>query len=536
MNDLKLILICLAALVATREGATEVQACPFCSATQQTISEEIASAEICVIAKLVQPARGSDDPAHFDLAGADTGLARFAVQTVLRGEQEAAEIEEIEVVYFGKDEQDKSFLINALTVDSRVPDENSIPRVDWTTPLPLSSRGVHYVLQLADLPKKGADRLEFFQQYLEDKDPLLAQDAYDEFAVAPYSEVIALAGRLDRQRILQWIEDPQIGPTRRRLYLTLLGACGTASDAQRLESQLLYDYQLLQPGIAAMAATMGCTSPVVGVSVIDELIRADVRRKRQCLDALIAAYLKLKGPAGLPLIENKFLKNSNVEYSHTYAALMALRFLGEETEVIPRERLLASMRLVLDNSQFADQVVADLSRWKDWSVLNRLVSMFKAGEKDDWIRQPVVSYLLMASEQPGQVGKSADLALTELDQIDPDCVKRARRNAAFSLFASAVTRSDKGQSAPTAKPTEPTTDAEPTERSGPAQSDPAQSGPIGDDPAQPDQTQPDPAKNEKESPGRLILIGVPLIAGLLLMGIFALLLRGADVRSGGPDT
>ena len=510
------ILICLL-LLALSPAAS---ACPFCSATQQTISEEIANAEICVIAKLVEPALASEDPANFDLAGVDTGLAKFAVQTVLRGEEEAAKLQEIEVVYFGKEDKNKSFLINAIAMDALATDENLIPRIDWTTPLPLSRRGVAYVQQLADLPKKGADRLVFFQQYLEDQDPLLAQDAYDEFAVAPYSEVLALADRMDRERLLGWIEDSQIGPTRRRLYLTMLGTCGQASDAARLESQLQYDYPLLKPGVAAMLATVAHTGPVVGATLADELIRADVRRKQQCLDALIAAYLKLKGPAGLPLIEDKFLKNPDVEYSHAYAALMALRFHGEETEVLPRERLLASMRLMLDNDQFADQVVADLSRWEDWSVLERLVTLFKAGEKDDWIRQPVVSYLIIASEQTGKVGQRANAALEELEEIDPECVKRTRRNASFSLFAAAMTKAARSEADLSEKTKEQSTTS-------------AAEKPIPEtEPVAP----PPRAKPDEKSPSRLVLIGVPLIAGLLLMGIFALLLRGADVRSSRHET
>jgi hypothetical protein len=34
----------------------------------------------------------------------------------------------------------------------------------------------------------------------------------------------------------------------------------------------------------------------------------------------------------------------------------------------------------------------------------------------------------------------------------------------------------------------------------------------------------------------MMIIGGPLIAGLVLFGVFALLLRGADVRSSGNDT
>ena len=77
--------------------------------------------------------------------------------------------------------------------------------------------------------------------------------------------------------------------------------------------------------------------------------------------------------------------------------------------------LLGAMRLLLDNPDFADQVVLDLSRWEDWSVLDRLVEMFKKSDAKGYIRQPVVSYLTVASEQSGDVGTRAKAALAELE-------------------------------------------------------------------------------------------------------------------------
>ena len=62
------------------------------------------------------------------------------------------------------------------------------------------------------------------------------------------------------------------------------------------------------------------------------------------------------------------------------------------------------MRLLLDNPDFADQVIPDLARWEDWSVLDRLIEMYKQGDEKSYIRQPVVAYLTVASEQPGDVG------------------------------------------------------------------------------------------------------------------------------------
>lgn len=512
-------------------AAVDVQACPFCTATQQTISEEIESAEISVIARLVESP--NDEEVEFDPTDPNTGMAKFKIETVLRGEDQIDEMGEIEVVYFGKGESDKSFLINALSMESLIPGGPNIPRIDWTTPLPLTQRAVDYVLQLQALPKKGADRLVYFQKHLEDEDPLLAQDAYDEFARAPYGEVIDLADRMDRKQLLEWIGDASVGPTRRRLYLTMLGVCGTPEDAQALKSLLLYDYPLVKPGVSAMLASAASTGPAYGISMIDELVRADIRRKQQCLDALIAAYLKLIGPEGLPLVEEKFLSNPKAEYSHIYAAFMALRFHGEETDVLPRERLLQSMRLLLDNEEIADQVVADLSRWEDWSVMDRLVSLFENSDTDGWIRQPVISYLLTAAEQPGDVGERANNALAELEELDPELVKRTRKYMSFGLFASAITKSTEDKKREGDASTEPKEEQAEQASEGEADQD---SVSALEQIADSDSTANTPAQELNETPNRYVLITLPIIACVLFMGIFTLLLRGADVRTDGSES
>lgn len=137
-------------------------------------------------------------------------------------------------------------------------------------------------------------------------------------------------------------------------------------------------------------------------------------------------------------MNEKFLGNPTVEYKHLHSAIMALRFHGEETDIIPREQLLDSMRLALDHKEFADQVIPDLTRWEDWDVMPRLVKMFKDAPADDWIRQPVASYVLVAAEQPGEVGEKGKAAIAELEAIDAETVERARSLSAFSFLAKAA--------------------------------------------------------------------------------------------------
>ena len=363
------------------------RACPFCNAQTKTLSEELDSSDAVVIAKLVKgPAKEAI------AAGNADAQSTFEIAQVLKGPDSLAKT--IQVLYFGQQPTGTQFLV--FGVDPK--------NVQWAAPNALSSRAVKYVSQLVKLPKKGADRLAFFQEYLEDGESLLATDAYDEFAKAPYSEVKDLKERMHRDRLLKWINDREVPASRRRLYLTMLGVCGEPDD----------------------------------IAVLEQMIKSSDRQVRTALDAMVACYLILKGPDGMPLIEDLFLKNKDAEYTDTYAAIMALRFLGQETSAVPKQRLLGGLRAMLDRPQLADLVIPDLARWQDWSAMDKLVELFKnADEESSWVKVPVVNYL-RACPKP-----EAKAYLAELAKIDPESVKRANTFFPFGGGAAAPAGNDK---------------------------------------------------------------------------------------------
>jgi hypothetical protein len=518
-------------LLGAWSAAAPAHGCPFCNAAMQTLSQEIENASVAVIAQLIEPMPTSAD----GLPGSESAAARFRVVEVLRGGDQLAGAKEIEVVYFGDDDPSKRFFITGLAGVTG-------PGLDWTNPVPLSPRAVDYFLKLASVPATGVDRLAFFQEYLEDDDPLLAQDAYDEFARTPYDQVIELGPRMKRQQLLEWIQDPGVGPTGRRLYLTMLSICGKPEDVRLLEELMNYDYGAMQPAIAAAAAVGAALYPSAGAGLADEMIHAEERRKRESLDALVACYLKLKGPSGLELINKLFLGNPQVEYKHLHAAIMALRFHGEQTDILPREALLASMRLALDHDGFADQVIPDLSRWEDWEVMPRLVEMFRNSPTGDWIRLPVASYLLVAADVDGEVGERAKAAIAELEPMDATTFADARRNSAFGFLSRAASSpaSSGGQGGTTAAATDangaPAVD--PSVPGVPAGTGPTAATVGGGAPeAVADAAPPKPAASTPLAatavtpPSKIKIIGIPLLAVGVLLAIFAVLLRGADPRS-----
>ncbi|HEX3725819.1 MAG TPA: hypothetical protein VHV08_06235 [Pirellulales bacterium] len=456
-----------ALLVAVASGllaAGRLWACPFCSAVSLTFSEEINNSQVAVIATLVSaPKRAAAAVNSLDVA-----KSKFEIVQVLKGHEALGKNRTIDAVYFGDGKPGTKFLI--MGIDP--------PNINWSTPILLSDRGQTYVAKAIELPKEGADRLAFFQDYLEDSDEMLARDAYDEFAKTPYAGVQQLKDRIKHDKIVEWIKSPQIPVSRRRLYLTMLGVCGTKDD----------------------------------VAVLEEMIRSKDRQTKGALDALVAAYLTLKGPDGMPLIEELFLKNKDAEYTDTYAAIMALRFHGTEEKIVPRARLLAGLRTMLDRPQLADLVIPDLARWEDWSVVDRLVDLFKnADEESSWVRVPVINYL-RACPLP-----AAKERIDELAKLDPETVKRA--NSFFPLTNAAPPAAADNANAASAKPAESKPDEAATK---PAQAAPAAGSaapaspttpvPPTVEPSAPAATAADPAVKPAASPAQPATSAVPVEA------------------------
>ncbi len=305
----------------------------------------------------------------------ETGKIKMKIEKVLKGPDLVEVGDEVDAVYYGEVERGRRFMLSGVDP----------PELQWAC-LPVTERSEAYIQNVTELPDNDLDRLRFFYKYLQDEEAMLARDAYDEFAVAPYAAVKQLAPEMDHPQLIEWIRDPEMATDRRRLYLTMLGVCGDEKDLPLLE----------------------------------EMLRSTTKSSRGGLDALIACYLTLGGEKGLPLINDLFLANKKAPYADTYQAIMAVRFHGTEGDVIPRSALVESLHHVLERKDLADLVIPDLARWKDWSQINRLVDLFvKADPDNNWVRVPVVNYLRACPLD------EAKKALEKLEEIDPESVRRA---------------------------------------------------------------------------------------------------------------
>jgi hypothetical protein len=346
-------------------GLLKAVACPFCSAVSQTIRQEMGVMDAVVIAQSTSASVRNEE----------TGEVVMNVVSVLKGEEHVKAGSPVTVVYFGDVGVGRKFMLSGVDP----------PKIQWSA-MPLTDESEAYVHKITELPDDGLERLKFYQGFLQNSDPMLSRDAYDEFAITPYPIVQSLKPFMDHSQLVQWIQDPEMPADRKRLYLTMLGVCGDKSD----------------------------------VPMLEKMLRSDQPSSRSGLDALAACYLTLAGEDGLKLIEDLFLSNKQSPYADTYSAIMAVRFHGTETDIIPRSSLVKSLHHVLERKDLADLVIPDLSRWGDWSQIDRLVQLFIDAEEDNnWVRVPVVNYL-RACPKP-----EAEKALERLREIDPESVRRA---------------------------------------------------------------------------------------------------------------
>ena len=388
------ILAATALLLAAPAGAL---ACPFCSAPSLTLSQQVAESDAVVLVKWVsgtKPVQSESGAVSTERQPASTVFE--VVQIVKAPSGALKEGEKITLPLYTAARPGDLFVLMGTRGTG----------IEWTTPLEVSKDGFKYIAgaPAPDLPAEK--RLSYFLKYLEHPDQLVANDAYGEFANAPYEDIVKLKDEMPREKIRQWVVSPDTNVARLGLYGLFIGLCGTEDDAKLIEKKITEPTQDFRLGI----------------------------------DGIMSGYLVLTGEKGLDLIEGAKLspgKDQKVPFSETYAAMQALRFMwtyGEDR--IEKERLRQSMRLLLERPELADLVIADLARWQDWSVQDRLMELYgKDGYDIPSIKRAIVRYFLVASkedqkDQEGNEPKHVAQAKKHLEALrerDPKTVKEAER-------------------------------------------------------------------------------------------------------------
>lgn len=276
-------------------------------------------------------------------------------------------------------------------------------KIAWDRPRRVTDASFKYIVQTPAPDVPIGQQLDYYGTFLESSDPLIADDAFRAVVNAPFGALRQLSEKLPRQKVFQWLTSSNTPVTRIGLYGQMLGVCGNADDAKYLEEKVLEKTQEFPIG----------------------------------KDGLMCGYLMLTGEKGLATLDDAKLRNRDVSLYETYYAVIAVRFMWEHGQgKIEPERLLQSMRILLEHPHFADLAVSDLRRWKDWSAQERLMKLYDEEEfNNPTTKRAIARYMVACSKD---LPKDADSKIPEhveqarkyletLRQKDPKAVSEAER-------------------------------------------------------------------------------------------------------------
>jgi len=375
----------LIAVIAATLPTSIASACPFCGAASLTLAEQASTADAAVLVQWVEGKTAEKDKEQ-------QGTSTYEILQVVKGPETLQKGQRITLDRYRAGKAGDLFMLLGSKADT----------IEWSSPMEVTETSFNYMSQAPPPETPTAKRLAYFLKFLEYPDSVIANDAFAEFANSPYKDVAELTPIMPREKLRKWITDPAVAATRLGLYGMMLGLCGEESDAKLLKDKFLEETQDFRLGI----------------------------------DGIMGGYLLLTGAEGLDVIDEHKLRNKDIPFSETFAAMQALRFMwtyGDQR--ISPERLKQSMRILLDRPELADLVIADLARWEDWTIQERLMSLYGADEYNiPSIKRAIIRYMLVCSKKvPKEAGDTpahviaARKALDTLRSKDPKTVAEAER-------------------------------------------------------------------------------------------------------------
>ena len=299
-------------------------ACPFCSATGETLGGEVAQADFILYGTLSNAKR---DPDEFNKGNTD-----LSVELIIKDNEWLKGKKFVTIPKFLQPaKKDAKQLVFFKLYNGQL-DAYRGEEVPAESKLPEYLKGA-----IAVRPKDSLTRLAYFFEHLESQDLVISGDAYSEFGYAEYKEVRELADKwksdsAKSKQILGWLKDANTRATRFGLYGMLLGHCGEAADAKALRA----------------------------------LLDDPMRSYTSGLDGVVAGYIMLDPKAGWEYLLG-IIADEKKDFSVRYAGLRTVRFFWESRpDLIPKAQVMAAMHSLMNQSDLADLPIEDLRKWKQW--------------------------------------------------------------------------------------------------------------------------------------------------------------------------
>ncbi|MDG2391736.1 MAG: hypothetical protein P8M30_20720 [Planctomycetaceae bacterium] len=372
-------------------SSTDISAnwcCPGCVPTaSETRAETVARSDVVLLVQWVSStARDGENAANtvyqVTLVGKDSTELYQPKQLVALDNYREAEPGDL-------------FFLNGL--------KNSEETIDWEAPVEISETGYHYVMQAPSPELPRHERLPYFVKFLEFPDDFIADDAYNEFAFAPFEDVVTLADKLPIEKLRTWLNNKETPQSRIGLYGILLGLCGQPSDADLLGEKFF--------------------------EKADQYVFG--------MEGIVTGYLFLTRDEGLLKIREKILATQEKSVDFLYPLMRAFRIVWTYGgDRVPKSALISAMRTFLEHERLDELVIPDLARWKDWQPIDLLIEKYETHpeKKHESLKRAIIIYMMECANQetdetgtPSPTADKAQAFLDKVEQEDPILMKKVRR-------------------------------------------------------------------------------------------------------------
>lgn len=330
--------------------ARVVAACPFCDVVGRPLAAKRDTARGVAIGESSGAARD------------DGGIIRqaFVVRSVLRGD--AIAVNEAVTARVAGPVAGTALLL----ASDGGPDANGVEAIAADEML----LGYAATAPRAEAP--AAERLRWFARWLEHPDRAIAEDAFTEFGLAAFSDVVQAADALDAKKLRGWLDEPAIDQRRRGFYGLAVGIVAARAQAR-----------------GHRAEADAC------LEALDAAIAAPANDFRAGYDGLLGGLLVARGEAAIDVMMDRGLLAADTRAGDARHALAALRFAREFlADSVPGARVADAAAGLVTNPAVAADTIVDLARYEHWQSVDDVAAIWETlGRDDPLVRRAVAGYL-----------------------------------------------------------------------------------------------------------------------------------------------
>ncbi len=347
-----------ALVLASLLGSSVTLACPFCSSSGTTLSQDAASASLIIYGT---PKNAKLNPAQFG-----AGTTEIDIQVVIKDHPILAGRKSITLNKFlpPPDPKKPSKLLVFCDIFKNELDPYRGLPFDAKSQIATYLKGA---VALKD--KTVGERLVFFFDYLNDEDDEIARDAMNEFGNSDYKDYRPVAEKFPAEKIIGWLNDPGLPLSRLGLYASMLGHCGKPEH----------------------------------IGIIKKILEDPARRFSGGVDGVLAGMVLLSPKEGWRYIGD-LVGNPNKEFTTRYAALKAIRFLKEyRPEIVAPEELTAKLAVMIAQPDISDLAIEELRRWSYWKAVDQVLAVANDSKfQSAFTRKATLRYLLQCPHASGK--------------------------------------------------------------------------------------------------------------------------------------